>query len=256
MTGTAEAIYLLSGQAVWRCRSGQRSVIPERLAAPAEMTEQDDEAQYRAEMVFDRWCGRLLSTPRDVVRLHQSIQFAWPHVPKGSDFCDFVWLQLLKLTCEDFYEWVRNYLQNVGSYRDRGSPGDSEAVNQGKQLLELLKRFGWHERMYLSGIDDMLPGLKSPLLADENGAIKVFEFENGELERFEHSRRLGSTRCSRPAFIRLAGTVQIFLSRSISGHRIPKTSPERAAVRMHSSSASAADASRFRSFETKAATSS
>jgi hypothetical protein len=156
------------------------------------MAEQDNETQYRMEMVFDRWCGRLLTTPRDVVRLHQAIQFAWPHVPKRSDFCDLVWLQLLKLTCEDFYEWVRNYLQNVGSYRDRGRPGDSEAVDQGKQLLELLKRFGWHEPIYLSGIDDMLPGLKSSILANENGAFKVFEFENGELEQFEQSRRLGS----------------------------------------------------------------
>lgn len=161
-----------------------------RASFPAEMEQQDNETEYRMEMVFDRWCGRLLRTPRDVVRLYQAIQLAWPHVPKGSDFCDFVWLQLLKLTCQDFYEWVRDYLQNVGSYRDRGRPGDSEAVDQGKQLLELLKRFGWQERIYLSGIDDMLPGIKS--FSDENSAFKVFDFENGELERFEHSRRLGS----------------------------------------------------------------
>jgi hypothetical protein len=163
-----------------------------KTSFPKEMTEQDSETEYRMEMVFDRWGGRLLNTPRDVVRLYQAIQLAWPYVPKGSDFCDFVWLQLLKLTCEEFYEWVRDYLQNVGSYRDRGRPGDSEPVEQGKALLELLKRFGWHERIYLSGIDDMLPGLKSLISANENSALKVFEFENGELEQFEHSRRLGS----------------------------------------------------------------
>jgi predicted KAP-like P-loop ATPase len=119
-----------------------------KASFPAEMIGQDNETEYRMEMVFDRWGGRLLNTPRDVVRLYQAIEFAWPHVPKGSDFCDFVWLQLLKLTCEDFYEWVRDYLQNVGSYRDRGRPGDSEAADQGKKLLELLKRFGWHERIW------------------------------------------------------------------------------------------------------------
>jgi hypothetical protein len=46
------------------------------------------------------------------------------------------------------------------------------------------------------------------------------------------------TRCSRPAFILLAGTVQILFFRSISDHRAPKTSPDRAAVRMQNSRAS------------------
>jgi hypothetical protein len=58
------------------------------------------------------------------------------------------------------------------------------------------------------------------------------------------------------SLIRSAGTVQIFLSRSISGHRIPRISPERAAVRRQSSSASAEVASRFPSFAIKAAKSS
>jgi hypothetical protein len=40
--------------------------------------------------------------------------------------------------------------------------------------------------------------------------------------RIATARADKGTRCSRPAFIRSAGTVQIFLSRSISGHRIPR----------------------------------
>jgi hypothetical protein len=46
------------------------------------------------------------------------------------------------------------------------------------------------------------------------------------------------TPCSRPAFILLAGTVQILFFRSISDHRALKTSPDRAAVRMQNSRAS------------------
>ena len=60
----------------------------------------------------------------------------------------------------------------------------------------------------------------------------------------------------RAAFIRLAGTVQIFLSKSISDHRVPKISPDRAAVRMHNSSASAEVVSRFLRLAMKAATAS
>ena len=52
------------------------------------------------------------------------------------------------------------------------------------------------------------------------------------------------------AFMRLAGIVQIALSRSTSAHVAPITSPVRAAVRIVNSSASAATASRLRSLPT------
>ncbi|KRQ03325.1 hypothetical protein AOQ71_31880 [Bradyrhizobium manausense] len=163
-----------------------------RNSFQTEMNAQDNEAQYRLEVVFDRWGGALLNTPRDVVRLHQAVQLAWPEVPKGSDFCDFVWLQLVKLKWPDFYAWVQNYVQNVGSYRDRGRPGDAESATAGKGLLTLLERFGWHERLFLSGLDEILPGLKQLRYSREGADFDVFKFEQGELEYFERGRRLGS----------------------------------------------------------------
>ena len=42
----------------------------------------------------------------------------------------------------------------------------------------------------------------------------------------------GATRCSRPAFMRSAGTVQRPLSESTSPQRAARTSPDRAAVRI------------------------
>ncbi len=47
------------------------------------------------------------------------------------------------------------------------------------------------------------------------------------------------TRCGRPAFIRSPGTTHRAAGRSISDHLAPRTSPERAAVRMVNSSARA-----------------
>src|SRR3546814_7664768 len=41
------------------------------------------------------------------------------------------------------------------------------------------------------------------------------------------ARDESGTRCSRPAFIRLGGMVQIFFSMSISSHVAPSNSPER-----------------------------
>jgi hypothetical protein len=124
------------------------------------------------------------------VRLHQAVASSWPHVPAGSDSFDFVWLQLLKLKSHDLYAWTRGYLQNVASYRDAGRPGDSEPSTEAEKLLAILKMYRWDGRVYLSGIDQFLPGLRSILMQGEKR--KVFEFESGELEGFERDRRLGS----------------------------------------------------------------
>ena len=59
------------------------------------------------------------------------------------------------------------------------------------------------------------------------------------------------TLCSRPAFMRLAGTVHILFSKLISSQRAPSTSPVRAAVKIANSSARAATASRCRIFSKK-----
>jgi hypothetical protein len=58
-----------------------------------------------------------------------------------------------------------------------------------------------------------------------------------------------------PSSVRRAGSTRRF-RRSISSHRMPSSSPERAAVRMQSSSATAANASRSRRLAMNAGTSS
>ena len=55
------------------------------------------------------------------------------------------------------------------------------------------------------------------------------------------ARSLNGTRCSTPAFIRLAGTVQVADSRSISPHVEPRASPDRAAVKIKNSRQSVVD---------------
>ena len=81
-------------------------------------------------------------------------------------------------------------------------------------------------------------------------------FDFCQLCRMATARVERGTRCWRPAFIRAAGTVQTSCRRSISSQRIPSSSPDRAAVRMQSSSATAANASRSRRLAMNAGTSS
>ena len=144
----------------------------------------------RLQYVTDTWADKLLKTPRDIVRVVDAIRSGWPHMPEGSDFWDYCWLQMVKLKAAKLYEFTENYLQEVGALRDSGRPSDDQATNKAVELYKILEMLGWHERLYLSGIDEFLPGIKHGIFDEKNR--KVFNFESGELARFEQGQRLGS----------------------------------------------------------------
>ena len=60
-----------------------------------------------------------------------------------------------------------------------------------------------------------------------------------QASRISIARSQSGTRCTRPPFMRAAGTVHMRAARSISDHFAPNTSPDRAALRMQNSSAQA-----------------
>ncbi|WP_025033809.1 KAP family P-loop NTPase fold protein [Bradyrhizobium sp. DOA9] len=151
----------------------------------------DRDAEYRLHLFFDVWGGTFLTTPRDVARLFDAVALNWPLLPLESDFCDFLWLQLLKLKSYELYTWTREYLQNVGAYRDGGRAGDTQPGEMAQSLLEQMKKHGWASRTYISGINRFLPGVGSFAFDDESKR-RVFDFTRDELGAFEAKHRLGS----------------------------------------------------------------
>lgn len=95
-----------------------------------------------------------------------------------------------KQKSHELYAWTRDYLQNVGAYRDGGRAGDTEPKSAAEKLSEIMGKHGWDQRAYLSGLGNFLPGVSAFVLTGENK--KVFDFTNGELASFEQKRRLGS----------------------------------------------------------------
>jgi len=161
--------------------------FPEEMSA---QTINDHELEYRQNLIFDRWVGEFIETPRDVVRLHEALKFGWPSVPKGSDFFDFVWLQLVKQKAPKLFQWTQDYMRNVGAYRDGGRAGDTEPRKSAETLNAIMEEFGWADRGHFSGLGMILPGVTSFVL--DGAKRKVFDFQHDELEKFEHGKRLGS----------------------------------------------------------------
>ena len=85
--------------------------------------------------------------------------------------------------------------------------------------------------MLESGLPGLPPGNTKPSSPERCACIS---------SRIASARADSGTRCSLPAFMRSAGTVQVLSSRSNSVHRAPIVSPVLAAVRIVNSSARAA----------------
>ena len=149
------------------------------------------ELETRKQYLFDTWAGRLLETPRDVVRVTDAIVFGWPHIAQGADFFDFVWLQLVKLKAPRLYLWVQNYVREVGAYRDGGTVDRASAKRQGTELEQILRNLHWiGDEVLRSGIDTFLPGLKTFAFGKDEAS--VFNFETADFAILEEGKRLGS----------------------------------------------------------------
>lgn len=160
---------------------------------PEEMSrEVPDDVEFgsRRHVLFDNWAGKFLSTPRDVILLHEAVKFGWPQISESGDFFDYVWLQMMKLKSSNLYDWTRDYVCNVGAYRDGGRAGDQEPQQEAERLHQIMDKFDWAGRNYYSGLGYFLPGVESFAFDDEKR--KVFNFGHGELAKFERGRRLGS----------------------------------------------------------------
>jgi hypothetical protein len=145
---------------------------------------------YRDHIVLDVWAGQLLSTPRDVQRLYEAMKFGWTNLPRECDFLDFVWLQMIKLKSHDLFDWLQRYLTNVGAYRDGGKADELAIKEEGGRLHKIMQSLGWGDSALHSGLTELVPGLKSYTFG--SSTRQLFEFEGGELLRFERDKRLGS----------------------------------------------------------------
>ena len=160
--------------------------FPEQFS---EMVNQTREYNERSEILFDLWVGKYIKTPRDAARLCNSVTLGWPSLDNIVDFFDYTWLQLIKIKCPELYIWVREYVVNIGSYRDGGRPGDQEPQQEARNLVKILDKLGWETTRDQASLANFLPGIAS---YTNNGNPKVFDLADGELFRYEKDRRLGS----------------------------------------------------------------
>lgn len=114
-------------------------------AVTSEFPDDADWSSHEATVVFDVWAGRLLSTPRDVVRISQAIKLMWPNIRGAASLIDLVWLEMIKEKAShgdrDLYSWVLNYVRSIEAIAIGAQVSQKE--DSQKKLVSILINLGW-----------------------------------------------------------------------------------------------------------------
>lgn len=162
---------------------------------------------HRAQIIIDRWGGRLLRTPRDVRRLLLSIQLIWPHIKGEVDFLDLIWLQLIKEKASsknaDLYSWVCSYLQSLDAVAIGGSV--TGKIDNQTELETILSDIGWKNfelenknsfDFDMHNLDQILVGITHSYLGEpkQNNELWTYKFNDKDINKAIEDKRLSSPR--------------------------------------------------------------
>lgn len=137
--------------------------------------------------------GRYLTTPRDVVRVLNSLRLHAIPVRAQVDVADMVWLQLIRIGNPAFYAWIEEYLTETSAIYRGADVSGHVAAQKGQLLNDILAAENLDIDFSRFELSTILPGV-----------VREFANQNGELNRvfnnlgrevfnpFIVERRLGS----------------------------------------------------------------
>jgi hypothetical protein len=143
----------------------------------------------RASHVLDVWAGRLVQTPRDAVKVAESVLIRWPSLKGKADLLDLIWLELLREKATvgetDMYGWVVDYVRSLQALAQGGSVSRKEEKQE--ELVSILSALGWRKRKNdsifpdnIHGLDSLLQGVRHSTL-DFTSEDEMWIFREGDL---------------------------------------------------------------------------
>jgi len=152
------------------------------------------DVRSRVAGVVDCEGQRALSTPRNVVRVLNSMRVHASPVLNSIDLADMLWLQLIRLRSPDVYAWVSRYMLEYAAMYD-GAMVPSEIKQAFKSSLTSILRSDndYPSESFLRELADMLPGIYLVMAGAKSQAMEVDKlFEPLESSSLIDGKRLGS----------------------------------------------------------------
>lgn len=150
-----------------------------------------DEIINRLKHVIDTEGGKLLETPRDVVRALNSLKLVWPVVRDFVDLPDLVWLHLAKLKRPELYAWIEKYLNGFAEVA-RGTASASDGEQQAVELLNIVDSYYHPETLDFYRLQEIIPGLTQESRSSGARVWTAFDIDSEKINSLTKARRLGS----------------------------------------------------------------
>lgn len=170
-----------------------RSWLKSEVLQLLEGLDMSSEATDRLDGVFHNWCGQFVETPRDVVRVLNSLKLNFMPVRSQVDPGDMVFLQMVRAKNRKLFNWIESYVSDLSAVGDWGhiTPGSHERM--GASLLAAIEREGEDLTRFVYALEEHLPGFDMMALHQEESEFRVFSISGvDELQSLDACKRLAS----------------------------------------------------------------
>lgn len=147
----------------------------------------------RLDSVFRQWCGQFIETPRDVIRVLNSLRLNFMPVRDQVDPGDMVFLQMVRTKNRTLFNWIESYVSELSAIEDWSHVALGPHERMGASLLASIDKEGEELTRFIYALDEHLPGLDMMARDQDGSAPRVFSLSGAdELQSFDACKRLAS----------------------------------------------------------------
>lgn len=151
----------------------------------------NSESTARLERVFYQWPGHFIETPRDVVRVLNSLKLNFMPVRGQVDPGDMVFLQIVRSKNSTLFNWIESYVADLSAIGDWGhvTPGSHERM--GELLVAAINKEGEELTRFIYDLEQHLPGMDTMALHQAGSKFRVYSHLGvDELKSLDSCKRL------------------------------------------------------------------
>ncbi len=156
--------------------------------------ENQREIRQRLSYVVDVYGGRYLKTPRDVIRALNLLRLQGKPIQEFVDVPDLVWLQLIRASDGDFYNWIEDYVIELAAVAGGAMIAEHQANQVVRTLCEIIAANRLDPDRTIMDLQEVIPGLNNNSdFSEESKNWRSFHNISAKaLAKFIRGKRLAS----------------------------------------------------------------
>ena len=170
-----------------------RNWLKDEVSALIDERELPAQAIDRLENTYDRWAYQFLETPRDVVRVVNSLRLNFIPVRENVDPGDMIFLEIVRTKNNNLFRWIEGYVANLSAILDWGyTPPDINIAFE-QSLSDIAGNNQVSGSRLIRALAQQLPGIDAISMTSDKQQFQLFTVKNIEaLREYIRDKRLAS----------------------------------------------------------------